>query len=194
MAIILASKSPRRRELLQTMGIEHFEVRPASGPETLPAAGASPAETVKAICAGKAAEAARTAAPDDIVIAADTLVFLDGKPLGKPADQADARRMLRALSGRTHTVWTGVAVSKNGRTDIRAVGTEVRFRPMTDAEIDSYVATGEPMDKAGAYGIQGRGCVYIEGIRGDYFNVMGLPVSTLYTMLQAAGNGDEKQP
>ena len=83
MAIILASKSPRRRELLQTMGLEHFEVRPASGPETLPAAGASPAETVKAICAGKAAEAARTAAPDDIVIAADTLVFLDGKPLGK---------------------------------------------------------------------------------------------------------------
>ena len=185
MAVILASKSPRRQELLRTMGIEDFVIRPAEADERVPE-NAGPAEIVQTICARKA-DAARAAAADtDTIIAADTLVFLDGVPLGKPADAQDAKRMLRALSGRSHTVWTGVAVCRGAYRDVRAVGTEVFFRPMTEAEIDAYTATGEPMDKAGAYGIQGRGCVYIEGIRGDYFNVMGLPVSTLYTMLRQA--------
>ena len=192
MAIILASKSPRRRQLLRTMGIEQFEVRPTTGPEQMPDSG-TPADIVSAICAQKVAQAVQSAAPEDTVIAADTLVFLDGVPLGKPADAADAKRMLRALSGRSHMVYTAVAVAQNGHTDLRTVSTEVFFRPMCDAEIDRYVATGEPMDKAGAYGIQGLGSVYVEGIRGDYFNVMGLPVSTLYTMLQEAENGDESQ-
>ena len=185
MAVILASKSPRRQELLRTMGIEDFVIRPVWADEHVPE-NAGPAEIVQTICARKA-DAARAAAADtDTIIAADTLVFLDGVPLGKPADAQDAKRMLRALSGRSHTVWTGVAVCRGAYRDVRAVGTEVFFRPMTEAEIDAYTATGEPMDKAGAYGIQGRGCVYIEGIRGDYFNVMGLPVSTLYTMLRQA--------
>ena len=185
MAVILASKSPRRQELLRTMGIEDFVIRPAEADERVPE-NAGPAEIVQTICARKA-DAARAAAADtDTIIAADTLVFLDGVPLGKPADAQDAKRMLRALSGRSHTVWTGVAICRGAYRDVRAVGTEVFFRPMTEAEIDAYTATGEPMDKAGAYGIQGRGCVSIEGIRGDYFNVMGLPVSTLYTMLRQA--------
>jgi septum formation protein len=183
MGIILASRSPRRRELLRTMGIEKFEVRPVSGEETYPA-GAAPAEAVTAISARKGRLAAAAAGPADTVIAADTLVFLDALPLGKPRDEADALRMLRALSGREHEVWTGVAVLRGGRELLRAVRTLVRFRPLSEEEIRTYVATGEPMDKAGAYGAQGRGCVFVERIDGDFFNVMGLPVCTLYTMLR----------
>ena len=183
MAVILASKSPRRRELLRTMGIEEFEIRPAVGEEIVPE-NVTPQEMVKAISRQKARQVRGTAEKEDTVIAADTLVFADGKPLGKPKDEEDAASMLRALAGREHIVCTGVTVIKGERELSQAVTTRVFFRTMTEKEIADYVKTGEPMDKAGAYGIQGRASVFVEKIDGDYFNVMGLPVCTLSTMLQ----------
>ena len=186
--LILASGSPRRRELLGRMGYE-FQI---CSPDVDEHVSGHARDIVRTLAVRKARAAAERF-DRGVIIASDTLVSLDGAPLGKPADAADAKRMLRALSGRSHMVYTAVAVAQNGHTDLRTVSTEVFFRPMCDAEIDRYVATGEPMDKAGAYGIQGLGSVYVEGIRGDYFNVMGLPVSTLYTMLQEVENGDESQ-
>ena len=182
MAIILASASPRRRELLAGLGVE-FAVIPAKGEEH-PVPGLSGAETAKQLSRAKCLEIAATASPEDVIIAADTVVVADGEILGKPRDEADARRMLRALSGRSHWVYTGVTVSKGGDILSDAEGTQVRFRALTDAEIDAYLATGEPMDKAGAYGIQGRAALFVEGIDGDYFNVVGLPLCRLGEMLK----------
>ena len=181
MEIILASKSPRRREILELMGITDFEVIPASGEEK--AVGLPPDETVKRIASGKAA-AVYDEHKNALVIAADTLVYLGGAPLGKPKDEKDAHRMLRALSGREHAVYTGVCVMYAGKTLCESERTLVRFRALSDEEIDAYIATGEPMDKAGAYGAQGRGAVFIEGITGDFFNVMGLPACRLDRMLK----------
>lgn len=185
MAIILASASPRRRELLAGLGVS-FEVRPAQGEEQ-PAPGLNGAETAKRLSRAKCLEIAADASPDDVVIAADTVVVADGEILGKPHDAADAKRMLRALSGRSHWVYTGVTVSRDGSILSDAEGTQVRFRTLTDAEIDAYIATGEPMDKAGAYGIQGRAALFAEGIDGDYFNVVGLPLCRLGEMLKELG-------
>ncbi len=186
MKIILASQSPRRRELLGLMGLTDFAIIPAQGEEDL-SAGLPPDKLVEALAAAKAKEVAAQADPSDVIIAADTIVTLDGKVLGKPHSGEEAFEMLRILSGRTHRVYTGVAVLQGQRLELLHEATEVVFRPLTEGEISRYIATGEPMDKAGAYGIQGRGALLVEGIRGDYFNVMGLPVCRLGQMLKAFG-------
>ena len=184
--IVLASGSPRRRELLERMGIRDFDVRVPVTDEHYPA-GLTPQETVCYISREKADAAAALCTPDEILITADTMVFLDQARLGKPADQADALRMLTALQGRRHTVCTGVTVRRGDRSLTECETTEVLFRPATERELRGYIATGEPMDKAGAYGIQGLGGLLVEGIRGDFFNVMGLPIAHLSRMLGAFG-------
>lgn len=186
MAIILASQSPRRRELLGQMGITHFIVRPAQGDETAEP-NLSPAQLVEALSRQKALEISAGAASEDVVIAADTVVVLDDRVLGKPKSQQEAAEMLTALSGRTHTVYTGVTVASGPRIVTEHEATLVRFRSLSPKEIAFYVATGEPMDKAGAYGIQGYGSLLVEGIVGDYFNVVGLPVCRLGQMLRRFG-------
>ena len=182
MGVVLASGSPRRRELLKMIGIEDFKVIPAGVSEELPA-GLSPEETVRAIAVKKAEEVAEECDDGDMIIAADTLVYLDGRPFGKPEDMDDAAAMLRALSGRGHKVYSGLAVFKGGRQMTGVEVTDVFFRRISDAEISSYVKTGEPADKAGAYGAQGRAAVFIERIEGDFYNVMGLPLCRLSMML-----------
>lgn len=179
---ILASGSPRRRELLEMLGVPDLTIRPAKGPERA-TPGAGPEQTVRELALHKAQEVAQTCAPEDIIIAADTIVYLDGAILGKPRDHDDAVRMLTALSGREHIVYTGVAVLRGGELRQAAERTAVRFRPLTSGEIERYIATGEPMDKAGAYGIQGGAALFCEKLEGDYYNVMGLPVCRLYETL-----------
>ena len=185
MSIILASGSPRRRELLEMLGLA-FEVRPARGGEH-PPEHAGPEETVLVLSEAKAREVAEHSGPENVIVAADTIVWLDGKLLGKPHDEADAARMLRALSGREHEVWTGVALIRGAERVSGAEQTYVKFRDLTDGEITAYIATGEPMDKAGAYGAQGYASLFVEGIRGDFFNVMGLPLCRLGKMLGKLG-------
>ena len=136
---------------------------------------------------GKCLEIASQAGEDDVVIAADTVVCLDDEILGKPADEADARRMLRALSGRDHRVFTGVTAARGGTVLSAFEETAVHFRPLDEREIDAYIATGEPMDKAGAYGIQGRAALFVRAIEGDYFNVVGLPLCRLGEILKKLG-------
>lgn len=182
MSIILASQSPRRRELLAQMGVPQFEVVPALG-EEIASPGLSPAQLVEVLSRQKAEEVAVQAGPDDVVIAADTVVAVDGAVLGKPRDPADAARMLSLLSGRAHTVYTGVTVRRGTFSRTAHEATQVRFRPLTQSEISAYIATGEPMDKAGAYGVQGKGALLVERLDGDFFNVMGLPVLRLSQML-----------
>ena len=184
--IILASASPRRRELLNTMGIRDFAVRPSSREEPYDAS-LGPGGAVERIALGKALDAAAGADAGDIVIGADTLVFLDGRPLGKPRDKEDARAMLSALSGREHTVITGLAVIAGDYRETGHTATAVRFRALTAREIEWYIRSGEPMDKAGAYGIQGLGGLLVEGVNGDYPNVVGLPTGQLSRMLERAG-------
>lgn len=179
--VVLASGSPRRRELLGQMGIEDFEVLPAQGEETAPE-GLAPDALVARLALQKAREVAALR-PEATVIGADTVVALDGQVLGKPSDEEEAREMLSALSGRRHQVYTGMAVLSGGQAFTHVECTQVEFRPLTAEEIAAYVATGESMDKAGAYGIQGRACVFIRGIQGDYYNVVGLPVCALHELL-----------
>lgn len=179
--LILASKSPRRRELLDRLGLAHTVISIDTDewyPDDL-----SPVGIVNHISREKAAAAATMVAPEDVVITADTMVFLDDARLGKPADEADALRMLTALQGRSHTVCTGVTVRQGDRSLTESETTRVYFRPATQAELLSYIATGEPMDKAGAYGVQGKGALLVERLDGDFFNVMGLPVLRLSQML-----------
>lgn len=185
MAMILASQSPRRRELLGQMGFS-FTVRPAKG-EELPHPELTPAQLVEELARQKALEVSAEAEADDVVVAADTVVAIDGKVLGKPHDKVHAAQMLSALSGREHTVYTGVAVKRGETLLVEHEATQVRFRPLTEREIDLYIQTGEPMDKAGSYGIQGYGALLVEGIRGDYFNVVGLPICRLGRMLAQMG-------
>ena len=182
--IVLASGSPRRQELLGRMGIRDFVVSVPQMEEVCPE-DLSPEETVCRISRQKSG--AVSAQEDDIVITADTMVFLDQARLGKPRDEADALRMLTALQGRHHTVCTGVTVRQGDRSLTESETTEVYFRSATEAELRAYIATGEPMDKAGAYGIQGKGSLLVEGIRGDFFNVMGLPLLRLSRMLEQFG-------
>ena len=184
MKLILASASPRRRELLEMLHVENLEIRPAKGEEK-PHPELTPDALVTELASCKAAEvAAAWARPEDIVVGADTVVVLDGRVLGKPKSEADAAAMLRALSGRTHTVYTGVAVERGGGRRLHAERTDVRFRALTDAEIAAYIATGEPMDKAGAYGAQGYASLFVEHLDGDFFNVMGLPLCALGKLLK----------
>lgn len=182
--VILASQSPRRRELLALVGITHA-VRPADIDESV-----LPAEAPVPHCERLARAKAHVLAdrhPSAVVIAADTIVVLDGDILGKPRDAADAAAMLTRLAGRTHTVHTAMAVARDGRTVSAVESVEVTFRPLTAAEIATYVATGEPMDKAGAYGIQGYGATIVERIHGDYFSVMGLGLRRLVALLAEVG-------
>ena len=186
MAIILASQSPRRRQLLEQMGFTDFLIRPAQG-EELADPNLDPGGLVEALSRQKALEISASADPEDLIIAADTVVAVDGRVLGKPHSTQHAHQMLAALSGREHTVYTGVTVCRGGQVLAQHEATTVRFRPLTAQEIDAYIATGEPMDKAGSYGIQGRGALLVEGISGDYFNVVGLPVCRLGRMLTQFG-------
>ena len=185
MAMILASQSPRRRELLGQMGFS-FTVRPAKG-EELAHPELTPDQLVEELARQKALEVSAAAEADDVVVAADTVVAIDGVVLGKPRDKAHAAEMLSALSGREHTVYTGVAVKRGETLLVEHEATHVRFRPLTQWEIHLYIQTGEPMDKAGSYGIQGCGALLVEGIRGDYFNVVGLPICRLGRMLAQVG-------
>ena len=184
--IVLASASPRRQELLQRMGITEFDIRVPEAEETYPE-GLSPRQIVEYISREKADAAVKLCGADEIVITADTMVFLDDARLGKPTDEADALRMLTALQGRHHTVCTGVTVRQGDHTVTESEETEVIFRPATQRELLAYIATGEPMDKAGAYGIQGKGSLLLEGIRGDFLNVLGLPLLRLSRMLEQFG-------
>jgi septum formation protein len=184
--VVLASQSPRRRELLAQLGIVH-EVRPADIDET-PFPNEAPGPHSERLAREKAGSIAR-AEPDALVIGSDTIVVLDGDIMGKPRDAADARAMLRRLAGRTHTVHTALAIAHGGEVHSGVEVVAVTMREATDAELAAYVATGEPMDKAGAYGIQGYGAALVERIDGDYFAVMGLPLQRLVAMLRAAGYG-----
>lgn len=185
MKIILASQSPRRRELLERMGISEFEIIPARGEENI-VPGLTPEALVEALSRQKCLEVAAVHR-EALVIAADTVVAVEGRVLGKPRSKAEAEEMLSLLSGREHRVCTGLSLSQGGRLRTGHEATAVRFRPLTREEIRHYVSTGEPMDKAGAYGIQGYGCLLVEGIVGDYYNVMGLPVCRLGRMLAEFG-------
>lgn len=185
MRIILASASPRRRELLRNMGLR-FETAVSNAPEQL-IDGESPQDTVMRLAAEKAAVAAghTDAGEKCIVIGADTVVVIDGEILGKPSGKEQAAEMLARLSGRTHTVYTGICVleSCTNKRVCDCVATQVTFRELTDDQISRYIKTGEPMDKAGAYGIQQLGSMLVERINGDYFSVVGLPVCRLSEIL-----------
>lgn len=179
--IVLASSSPRRRELLQQIGVS-FRIQVQSVDET-----PLPDERPDAYVARLALEKARAVAalnPGSVVLGADTTGVLAGQILVKPEDEADARRMLRAMSGRTHEVLTAVALVQDECEQVRVVRTEVTFCTLTDEQIDAYIATGEPADKAGAYGIQGFGAVLVAGIHGSYSNVVGLPLTETAAMLR----------
>jgi septum formation protein len=182
--IVLASQSPRRRELLAQVGIAH-EVRPADIDET-PWDGKSPEGHSLRLAREKATTIAERE-PGAAVIGSDTIVVVDGEILGKPRDAADAKAMLARLAGRAHTVFTAVAVARGDRVHESVVRVTVTFRHLEAWEIDAYVATGEPMDKAGAYGIQGYGATIVERIDGDYYAVMGLPVLTVVRLLGEVG-------
>jgi septum formation protein len=182
--LVLASQSPRRAQLLRMLGLT-FDTIPADVDETYNP-GEEPGAHARRLAREKA-QAIAAAAPDAIVIGSDTVVVVDGDVLGKPVDAGDAVRMLLRLQGRTHVVATGIAVMRNGmaRDDVERV--VVRFRPFNAAFAAAYVSTGEPMDKAGAYGIQGYGAALVEAIEGDYFAVMGLPIARLILLLQEMG-------
>lgn len=185
-SIILASNSPRRKELLERVGITDFKVAAPNVDESVED-GLSPAEIVEELSLRKARAAANRAGPNDLIIAADTVVALDGTVLGKPRNKDDAFAMLSALSGREHHVYTGVTVIRGDKAVTQHEETAVAFRDLDPDEIRSYIATGEPMDKAGSYGIQGIGALLVSGIRGDYCNVMGLPVFRLGQILSGFG-------
>jgi septum formation protein len=185
MKLILASGSPRRAELLERMGLT-FTVKPSNTEEILEP-GLTPQQEVLSLSLQKGQAVAATCGSDAVVLSADTVVELDGEILGKPKDAQEAATMLRRLSGRSHRVLTGVTVLGPQGTEAHCEETEVYFRPLSEAEIQAYVRTGEPMDKAGAYGIQGYAALFVEKLVGDYYNVMGLPVCRTGLMLRKAG-------
>ena len=177
--LILASGSPRRLELLKQIGIEPF-VFPV---DTLEIKSGSPEKIVE-INAIKKAEKAATFFPNDTILAADTIVAFKDKILGKPKDKEDAFNMLRMLSGNNHSVYTGIAAIENGILKSEVIESKVYFFEITDKAIKAYISTGEPMDKAGSYGIQGKGAVFVRGIAGDYNNIVGLPIAALKNILK----------
>lgn len=179
--IVLASASPRRQALLKRL-VPHFLVCPCSD-EEIPAENLPPQEAVMALAAHKA-QAVGQMHPQALTIGADTAVFLGQTMLGKPADENDAFCQLCALSGKTHQVITGVALYKKGKTETFFVSTDVLFYPLSEKEIWDYIQTGEPMDKAGSYGIQGKGGLLVKSIVGDYYNVVGLPIAPLWRKIR----------
>ncbi|AEJ42870.1 Maf family protein [Alicyclobacillus acidocaldarius] len=189
MHIILASGSPRRRELLGMLGVA-FSVRPSQADETI-ALGTPPQEAVVTLAQRKAeavwAQLDEAERRDAVVVAADTVVAIDGDILGKPRDAHQALTMLKRLRGRTHLVYTGVCVRTAFAEEVAFAETQVRMRPRDDAWLRRYVATGEPMDKAGAYAIQGYGSLLVESIAGDYYNVVGLPLGLLDEVFNRLG-------
>ncbi len=191
MKLILASASPRRAEILRNAGIE-FDVRTTDVDESR-LIGELPGDYVRRLALAKAQSAAAKCGPVDetLILGADTVVLVDADILGKPVSQNDARTMLRRLSGRIHEVHTGLALLRTTGAEQRVVEevTRVHFAPLTDREIEDYIATGEPFDKAGAYGIQGIGGRYVARIEGCYFNVMGLPLARLWSLLRQDGWG-----
>ena len=180
--VILASQSPRRRELLTLVGIRH-EVKPADIDERY-LAGETPRAHAERLAREKAE---RIREPDAVVIGSDTIVVVDGDVLGKPRDENDAARMLRRLSGRSHVVITAVAVARDGLIESAVEEVGVTFHSLTESDITAYIATREPMDKAGAYGIQGFGATIVSRVDGDYFAVMGLPLQRLVRLLGRVG-------
>ncbi len=183
-SIILASASPRRAELLQQIGLK-FSVRPADIDET-PEVDETPQHYVERLAREKALSVAESS-PLCVVLGSDTSVVLDGRILGKPTDAADARETLARLSGATHQVMTAVALANDGQCQSVLVTTEVCFRDLSSEEIDAYVASGEPMDKAGSYGIQGLGGIFVDELRGSYSAVVGLPLQETAALLAGAG-------
>ena len=181
MKIVLASQSPRRRQLLGQMGLEFTTQSPEI--DEVAFQGRDARDLVQILSREKARWIAGQVDPETLVIGADTVVVRDGEILGKPKGEEEARAMLASLSGRTHQVCTGVTVCRGDKVLTQVEETQVTFRPLTDQEIRQYVSTGEPMDKAGAYGIQGLGGLLVAGIQGDYHNVVGLPVCRLGRML-----------
>ena len=184
--LVLASQSPRRQELLHRIGLHDFDIRVPEADESYPP-DLTPEEVVCCISRKKALAAQELVTEEDIVITADTMVFLDNQRLGKPRDEKHALEMLTALQGRSHTVCTGVTVMQGQRLLTEAESTRVHFRPATESELLAYIRSGEPMDKAGAYGVQGLGCLLVQGLEGDFFNVMGLPLLRLSRMLEQFG-------
>ncbi len=173
--VVLASASPRRKELICLLS-DNVDIRPADCDETLPE-GIAPEKAVEYLSIVKNEAARKLSKENEVIISADTVVSIDGEILGKPQDKADARRMISLLSGRTHSVFTGVTISKGEKSITFSEKTEVKFFPLTEEEIESYISTDEPYDKAGGYGIQGKASLLVEGINGDYFNVVGFPVA-----------------
>lgn len=186
MSIVLASGSPRRRELMEMLDVKDLVIIPAKGEEK-PPEGEGPGELVMALASAKAREVAAARAAGDTVIGADTIVWVDGRVLGKPHSEQEAGQMLRLLSGNVHEVYTGVCLIKDGEESCQFDVTRVRFRPLSEREIAAYIKTGEPMDKAGAYGAQGKAALFVQSIEGDFFNVMGLPLCMLGEMLKQRG-------
>lgn len=186
MSIVLASGSPRRRELMEMLDVKDLVIIPAKGEEK-PPEGVGPGELVMALASAKAREVAAARAAGDTVIGADTIVWVDGRVLGKPRSEQEAGQMLRLLSGNVHEVYTGVCLIKDGEESCQFDVTRVRFRPLSEREIAAYIKTGEPMDKAGAYGAQGKAALFVQSIEGDFFNVMGLPLCMLGEMLKQRG-------
>ena len=168
------------------LGVKDLKILPAVGEEKA-ADGLPPEALVMALAAHKGREVAEKCGPDDVIVAADTIVWHQGRVYGKPHDEAEAAHMLRSLSGKRHQVYTGVCVLRGGVELTEYEMSYVRFRTLTDDEIAAYIATGEPMDKAGAYGAQGKAALFVEGIDGDFFNVMGLPLCRLGQMLKEQG-------
>ena len=181
---ILASASPRRKQLLEQAGYA-FEIVVSDADESLPA-GITPEKAVRRNAARKAQAVAENN-PGAVVLGCDTVVAIDGEILGKPQDEAEAKAMLRRLSGNTHTVYSGVCITDGKKETVFAVATDVTFYALSERTIDAYAATKEPMDKAGAYGIQGLGCVLVKEISGDYSNVVGLPLSESARVLSSFG-------
>ena len=185
MGIVLASASPRRKELLERMGLD-FTVRVADLDESIDPF-SHPADEVARVATMKAKAVYPMCHDGDVIIAADTIVVCDSLVMGKPRSESEAFSMLRRLSGREHQVMTGLCVLTDSYEETVTVTTTLRMRPLSDEEIHAYIATGEPMDKAGAYGIQGLASMFVVGLDGDYYNVMGLPVCTLTMILRKCG-------
>ncbi len=186
MRLILASASPRRKALLEQIGLNDFEIHPSGADESVPA-GLSPAETARHLAVLKGETASEEVPGDALILAADTVVELEGRILGKPRTPDEAESMLSLLSGKTHFVHTGLYIALNGKALSHTESVRVTFRDLSRDEISAYVMTGEPMDKAGAYGIQGGAAAFVTRIEGDYSAVVGLPLCRLSVMLREFG-------